>query len=52
VSQINGDNLNSIGYEASRHYMNKKRDYLEDRIHEIATNNKNKNIKNLCRDLN
>jgi hypothetical protein len=50
VSQINRDNLNSIGIEAPRHYMNKKREYVKDKIHEIATNDKN--IKNLCRDLN
>jgi hypothetical protein len=40
-SEIKGGNLNNIKYEASRHFRNKKREYLEDRINELATNNKN-----------
>jgi hypothetical protein len=42
-SEINGDNLN-IKCETSRHFKNKKREYLKDRIDEIAMNSKNENI--------
>jgi hypothetical protein len=37
-------NLNHIRRETSRHYRNKKREYLKDKIDELATNSKNKNI--------
>jgi hypothetical protein len=30
--------------EASRDFRNKKRDYLKDKINELATNSKNKKI--------
>jgi hypothetical protein len=43
-SEINGDNLKNIRREASRHFRNKKMEYLKDRINELATNSKNKNI--------
>jgi hypothetical protein len=46
-SKINGDNLNNIRLEASRHFRNKNREYLKDRIDEIAMNGKNKNIRHL-----
>jgi hypothetical protein len=35
-SKINGDNLNNIGRVASRHFRNKKREYLKDKINELA----------------
>jgi hypothetical protein len=35
-SQINGDNLNNTRYEVSRHFRNKKRDYLKDRINDLV----------------
>jgi hypothetical protein len=44
-SEINGDNLNNIRREASRHFRNKKREYLKDKINELAMNSKNKNIR-------
>jgi hypothetical protein len=44
-----GDNLNHIRRETSRHFRNKKREYLKDEIDELATNNKNKNIRDLYR---
>jgi hypothetical protein len=50
-SEINGDNLNNVRHEASRHFRNKKREYLKDKIVVLATNSKNKNIRefmNLC----
>jgi hypothetical protein len=42
-SEINGDNPN-IRRETSRHCRNKKREYLKDKIDELAPNSKNKNI--------
>jgi hypothetical protein len=35
--------------EASRHFRNKKRKYLKGKINELATNSKNKNIRDLYR---
>jgi hypothetical protein len=51
-SEINGDNLNSVRREVSRHFRNKKREYLKDKINERATNSKNKNIRDLYRGIN
>jgi hypothetical protein len=34
--EINGDNLNNIRHETSRHFRNKKREYLKDKINELA----------------
>jgi hypothetical protein len=36
-SEINGDNLNSVRSEVSRYFRNKKREYLKDKISELAT---------------
>jgi hypothetical protein len=49
---INGDNLNNVRCEASRHFRNKKREYLKDKINERSTNSKNKNIRDLYRGIN
>jgi hypothetical protein len=46
-NKINGNNLNNIRREASRHFRNRKREYLKDRINELATNSKGKKIKDL-----
>jgi hypothetical protein len=43
--EINGDSLNNIRCEASRHFRNKKREYQKDKINELATNSKKKYIK-------
>jgi hypothetical protein len=51
-SEINGDNLNNAKREASRHFRNKKREYLKDKMNELAMNNKNKNIRDLYRGIN
>jgi hypothetical protein len=51
-SEINGDNLNNVRREASRHFRNKKREYPKDKINELATSSKNKNIKDLYREIN
>jgi hypothetical protein len=36
-SEINGDNLNNVTREVSRYFRNKKREYLKDKINELAT---------------
>jgi hypothetical protein len=46
------DNLNNVRLEASRHFMNKRREYLKDNINELATHSKNKNIRNVYRGIN
>jgi hypothetical protein len=51
-SEINGDNLNNVRREASRYFRNKKKEYLKDKINELATNSKSKNIKDLRRGIN
>jgi hypothetical protein len=49
-SEINGDNLNNISGENSRHFRNKKREYLKDKIDALAANSKN--IGDLYRGIN
>ncbi|PNF21339.1 hypothetical protein B7P43_G02097 [Cryptotermes secundus] len=51
-SELNGDNLNNIRRETSRHFRNKKRQYLKDKIDELAMNSRNKNIRDLYRGVN
>jgi hypothetical protein len=40
----NTPHLNTIRCEISRHFKNKKKEYLRDKINELATNSKEKNI--------
>jgi hypothetical protein len=51
-SEINWDNLNNVRCEASRHFRNENREYLKEKINELATNSKNKNIRDLYRGIN
>jgi hypothetical protein len=51
-SEINGNNLNNIRSYASRRARNKKRAYLKDKINELATNSKDKNIRDQYRGIN
>jgi hypothetical protein len=51
-SEVNEDNLNNVGHEAHRHFRNKMREYLKDKINELAMNSKNKNIRDLYRGIN
>jgi hypothetical protein len=51
-NEINGDNLNNVRREATRHFRNKKREYLKDKINKLAANSKNKNIRDLYRGIN
>jgi hypothetical protein len=46
-SVVNEDNLRNVRKQAGRHFRNKKREYLKDKITEIELNNKNKNIRDL-----
>jgi hypothetical protein len=50
-SHINGDNLKNIKREASRNFRTKNREYLKDKINELATNSKNKNGRDLQRQI-
>jgi preprotein translocase subunit Sec63 len=50
--EIIGDNQNNVRREISRHFRNKKREYLKDKIDELATNSKNMNIGDLYRGIN
>jgi hypothetical protein len=49
---VNGDNMDNIRHEASRNFRIKKREYLKNKINELETNSKNKNIRDLCRGIN
>jgi hypothetical protein len=51
-SEINGDNLNNVRREASRYFRNKEEEHLKDKINELATNSKNKNIRDLYKEIN
>jgi hypothetical protein len=51
-SEVNGDNLNNIRREASTYFRNEKSEYLKDKMNELATNSKNKNIRDLYRGIN
>jgi hypothetical protein len=44
--------MNNVRSEVSRHFRNKKREYLNDKINELAMNSKNKNIRDLYRGIN
>jgi hypothetical protein len=49
---VNEDNLSNVRREASRHFRNKKRAYLKDKINELESNSKNKNIRDRYRGIN
>jgi hypothetical protein len=51
-SEINGDNLRIVRREASTYFRNKRRGYLKDKINELATDSKKKNIRDLYRGIN
>jgi hypothetical protein len=46
------DNLSDVRWEVSRNFRNKKRDYLKDKINELESNSKNKNIRDLSKGIN
>jgi hypothetical protein len=41
---MKGDDMNNVRHEASRNFGTKKREYLKDKINDLETNSKNKNI--------
>jgi hypothetical protein len=50
-SEVNGDNLNNIKVKPAGISGIRKREYLKDRIDELATNSKNKNVRDLYRGI-
>jgi hypothetical protein len=50
--KLNGYNVNNIRQETSKHFRNKKRKYLKDKIDDFVTNSRNKNILDLDRGIN
>jgi hypothetical protein len=49
---VNEANLRNVRREARRHFRNKKREYLKDKINELESKSKNKNIRDLYRGIN
>jgi hypothetical protein len=43
-SKLNWDTLNNVRQEASRHFSNKKMEYLKGKINKLAMNTENKKI--------
>jgi len=50
--QSNVDILNNVRREVSRHFRNKKKAYLRDKIEEFGTNSKIQNIMDFYRGIN
>jgi len=50
-TQSNVDNLNNVRREDSRHFKNKKKEYLKAKIKELEINCKIKNIRNMYRGI-
>jgi hypothetical protein len=50
--EANEDDLSDVRREANRHFRNKKQKYLKDKINELESNSKNKNIIDLYRGIN
>jgi hypothetical protein len=46
-SEINGDNLNNVRLETRRQFRNKKREYLKDKINELAMNIKDGHLRSV-----
>jgi uncharacterized protein YaaR (DUF327 family) len=49
--ETNGDSVKIVRCVASRYFRNKNREYLKDKINELATNSKIKNIRDLYNGL-
>jgi hypothetical protein len=49
---VNEDYLSNVRRDTSRHFRNKKREYLKDKINELESDSKNKNIRDLYRGIN
>jgi hypothetical protein len=46
------DDMSNVRREASRHFKNKKREYLKEKINKLATKSKNENIGDLYKGIN
>jgi hypothetical protein len=44
--------MSNVRREASRYFRNKRREYLKDKINELESNTKSKNIRDLSRGIN
>jgi hypothetical protein len=51
-SEANEDNQSDVRRETSRQLRNKKREHMKDKINELESNRKNKNIRGLYRGIN
>jgi hypothetical protein len=49
---VNEDNFSNARREARRFFRDKKREYLKNKINELESDSKNKNIKELYRGIN
>jgi site-specific DNA-adenine methylase len=49
---VNEGNLSDVRRQASRHFRKNEREHLKDRIKELESNSKNKNIRGLYRGIN
>jgi hypothetical protein len=49
---VNEDSLSDVQREASRHFRNKKREFLKDKINKLESNIKSKGIRDLYRGTN
>ena len=50
-NESNVGNLNSVRWEASKHFRHKEKEYPKAKIHELETNNEIKNIRDLNRSV-
>ena len=51
ANQINEDNLKNVRREASRHFRNKRKEYLKVKNHELENNSKMKSVRDLYRGI-
>jgi hypothetical protein len=51
-NRSNLDNLNNLKREANRYFRKTKKEFLKDKIDELETNSKIKNIRDLYRGIN
>jgi hypothetical protein len=42
---MNEDSLSDVRWEVSRHFRNKEKEYLKDKINKLQSNSKNKNVR-------
>jgi hypothetical protein len=51
-SEVDENNMSNVQQEASKHFRNKKREHLKDKINKLESNSRNKNIRDLHRGIN